>query len=245
MSQPESPHSPRNSSATSGVCGDSHELIMEKVWVWADPDDAGAELTTKVCRSLRGSKGVRLRDGDVTDTYLPRHLDGTRPSWRRRSAPSPSRKPGTPARDSYAWRPSRSRPSSRSTGRRRDPLRASRTPRPTPRSDLGRPRHLGHGRPGGHGHTGRLRTRRSVGVGGVTYFPRETPLGSVLPDLFDSDDIQGRGTVPDASLVVARDGSGLVAILSTRFPRHGGEYLRAGTVAWCCTRMQWPRSSPR
>ncbi|BBJ44063.1 membrane protein [Streptomyces antimycoticus] len=32
----------------------------------------------------------------------------------------------------------------------------------------------------GHGY-------RSVCVGGVTYFSRETPLGSVLPDLFDED----------------------------------------------------------
>jgi ADP-ribose pyrophosphatase len=40
-----------------------------------------------------------------------------------------------------------------------------------------------------------------------------------------SDDIQGRGPVRDASVVVARDGDGLVAVLSTDFPRHGGEYL--------------------
>jgi DNA primase len=43
---------------------------FSRVWVWGDPDDAGAEFTTKVCRSLRTAKGVRLRTGDVTDTYL-------------------------------------------------------------------------------------------------------------------------------------------------------------------------------
>lgn len=37
--------------------------------VWADPDDAGAELVNRITRSLRAAKGVRLRDGDVSDTY--------------------------------------------------------------------------------------------------------------------------------------------------------------------------------
>jgi DNA primase len=43
---------------------------FNRVWVFGDPDDAGAELTAKISRSLRSAKGVRLRDGDVTDTYL-------------------------------------------------------------------------------------------------------------------------------------------------------------------------------
>jgi DNA primase len=43
---------------------------FSRVWVWGDPDDAGAEFTAKVTRSLRTAKGVRLRGGDVTDTYL-------------------------------------------------------------------------------------------------------------------------------------------------------------------------------
>ncbi|MEU1309137.1 toprim domain-containing protein [Streptomyces cinnamoneus] len=43
---------------------------FSRVWVWGDPDEAGAKLTTKVCRSLRSAKPVRLRVGDVTDTYL-------------------------------------------------------------------------------------------------------------------------------------------------------------------------------
>jgi ADP-ribose pyrophosphatase len=40
-----------------------------------------------------------------------------------------------------------------------------------------------------------------------------------------SDDIPGRGPVRDASVVVARDADGLVALLSADFPHHGGEYL--------------------
>jgi DNA primase len=43
---------------------------FSRVWVWGDPDDAGADFTTRVCRALRTAKGVRLRHGDVTDTYL-------------------------------------------------------------------------------------------------------------------------------------------------------------------------------
>lgn len=40
-----------------------------------------------------------------------------------------------------------------------------------------------------------------------------------------SDDIQNRGPTRDASVVVARDSDGLVALLSAHFPRHGGEFL--------------------
>ena len=45
---------------------------FSRVWVWGDPDDAGAEFIAKVSRSLRTAKGVRLSPqiGDVTDTYL-------------------------------------------------------------------------------------------------------------------------------------------------------------------------------
>lgn len=43
---------------------------FSRVWVWGDPDDAGAEFVQKVTRSLRNAKGVRLRDGDVSDTYV-------------------------------------------------------------------------------------------------------------------------------------------------------------------------------
>lgn len=43
---------------------------FSRVWVWGDPDDAGAEFTQRLTRAMRQAKGVRLREGDVTDTYL-------------------------------------------------------------------------------------------------------------------------------------------------------------------------------
>ncbi len=43
---------------------------FNRVRVWGDPDDAGAEFTARICRALRSAKGMRLRDGDVTDTYM-------------------------------------------------------------------------------------------------------------------------------------------------------------------------------
>ncbi|MFI9228960.1 topoisomerase [Streptomyces rimosus] len=43
---------------------------FSRVWVWSDPDEAGSKLTSAVCRSLRSARAVRLRAGDVTDTYL-------------------------------------------------------------------------------------------------------------------------------------------------------------------------------
>lgn len=43
---------------------------FSRIWVWGDPDDAGAEFVQRVCRSLKHAKGVYLRQGDVTDTYL-------------------------------------------------------------------------------------------------------------------------------------------------------------------------------
>lgn len=43
---------------------------FSRVWVWSDPDEAGSKLTTTVCRSLRSAKPVRLRTGDVTETYM-------------------------------------------------------------------------------------------------------------------------------------------------------------------------------
>lgn len=42
---------------------------FNRVWVWGDPDDAGAEFTQRVCRALPKARGVRLRGGDVTDTF--------------------------------------------------------------------------------------------------------------------------------------------------------------------------------
>lgn len=43
---------------------------FSRVWVWGDPDDAGAQFTQKVTRALRSAKGVRLNGMDVNETYL-------------------------------------------------------------------------------------------------------------------------------------------------------------------------------
>lgn len=43
---------------------------FNRAYVWGDPDDAGADFVNRITRALRSAKGVRLRDGDVTDTYM-------------------------------------------------------------------------------------------------------------------------------------------------------------------------------
>lgn len=43
---------------------------FSRVWVWADPDDAGADFSQRLTRAMRQAKGVRLRVGDVTEEYL-------------------------------------------------------------------------------------------------------------------------------------------------------------------------------
>lgn len=43
---------------------------FSRVWVWGDPDDAGASFTQVVTQSLRQAKGVRLTELDVNGTYL-------------------------------------------------------------------------------------------------------------------------------------------------------------------------------
>lgn len=43
---------------------------FNKVYVWGDPDDAGAEFVQTITRQVRSAKGVRLTQGDVTDTLL-------------------------------------------------------------------------------------------------------------------------------------------------------------------------------
>jgi DNA primase len=43
---------------------------FSRVFVWGDPDDAGAEFVTKVVASMRTAKGVSLKTGDVTETYM-------------------------------------------------------------------------------------------------------------------------------------------------------------------------------
>jgi len=43
---------------------------FSRIYVWGDPDDAGAAFMQRVCKALRQAKAVNLRDGDVTETYL-------------------------------------------------------------------------------------------------------------------------------------------------------------------------------
>lgn len=43
---------------------------FSRIWVWGDPDEAGAEFVNRLAKSLRQSRGVPLRDGDVNETYL-------------------------------------------------------------------------------------------------------------------------------------------------------------------------------
>ncbi|MFC3504425.1 toprim domain-containing protein [Micromonospora krabiensis] len=43
---------------------------FSRVWVWGDPDDAGAKFVARVSRAMRQARGVQLSIGDVTETYL-------------------------------------------------------------------------------------------------------------------------------------------------------------------------------
>lgn len=42
---------------------------FSRVWVWGDPDEAGAQFNQKVTRSLKQAKAVRLQGDDVNRTY--------------------------------------------------------------------------------------------------------------------------------------------------------------------------------
>lgn len=52
----------------------SHYRVLlagfSRIWIWGDPDEAGAELVNAITRSLRQAKAVRLKEGDVTENYL-------------------------------------------------------------------------------------------------------------------------------------------------------------------------------
>ena len=50
-----------------------HSIMLSgfsRVYIWADPDDAGAEFAQTVMSKVRQATTLRLTDGDVTDTYL-------------------------------------------------------------------------------------------------------------------------------------------------------------------------------
>lgn len=42
---------------------------INRIRVWADPDDAGAELTAKILHSMWNARSIRLTEGDVGETW--------------------------------------------------------------------------------------------------------------------------------------------------------------------------------
>lgn len=49
-----------------------HRIMLSgfsRIWVWGDPDDAGAGLVAKITRALPRARAVRLTIGDVTETF--------------------------------------------------------------------------------------------------------------------------------------------------------------------------------
>lgn len=55
-----------------GFAGHHRRMLagFSRIWVWGDPDDAGADFTNGITRRLRSAKGVKLPGTDVNDTYL-------------------------------------------------------------------------------------------------------------------------------------------------------------------------------
>ena len=50
-----------------------HRIMLSgfnRIWVWGDPDDAGADMVNKITRALPRARGVRLKDGDVSEMFL-------------------------------------------------------------------------------------------------------------------------------------------------------------------------------
>lgn len=43
---------------------------FSRIYVWGDPDDAGAEFISKVTGQMHTARGVVLKAGDVTETFL-------------------------------------------------------------------------------------------------------------------------------------------------------------------------------
>lgn len=46
-----------------------------RVFVWGDPDEAGAQFTSRVTRMMGQAIGVRLKNGDVNETYVTEGAD--------------------------------------------------------------------------------------------------------------------------------------------------------------------------
>lgn len=43
---------------------------FDRVFIWGDPDEAGSEMVSTICKHLRQAIPVRLKNGDVGETYL-------------------------------------------------------------------------------------------------------------------------------------------------------------------------------
>lgn len=48
---------------------------FSRVWMWADPDEAGSKLANRITQSLRQAKVVKLDGGDVNDCLLTHGAD--------------------------------------------------------------------------------------------------------------------------------------------------------------------------
>ena len=44
--------------------------------IWADPDPAGVEFAGKIMQAMRNAKTVKLRSGDVSDTFMHEGAEG-------------------------------------------------------------------------------------------------------------------------------------------------------------------------
>lgn len=58
-----------------------HTKMLEgfnRIFIWGDPDEAGAEMVTNIKRHLRQAVSVGLRDGDVNETFLKHGPEGIR-----------------------------------------------------------------------------------------------------------------------------------------------------------------------
>ena len=51
---------------------------FSRVWVWGDPDDAGAEFVSKIQSRLRQAVPVRITEGDVNEVFVKQGPDALR-----------------------------------------------------------------------------------------------------------------------------------------------------------------------
>lgn len=49
---------------------------FSRVWVWGDPDEAGAEFVNRLSKAMNSAKAVRIRGGDVTEVFMAEGASG-------------------------------------------------------------------------------------------------------------------------------------------------------------------------